>query len=116
MIRCTTFAGRKVAIFGLARSGIATGAALAAGGADVACWDDGDAGRAVAYKARLPVVDLVISTELVALAPANHFMEIRILEATNDKESCLSYILSQRLCMNRIAEKGIDGCRSLISF
>jgi UDP-N-acetylmuramoylalanine--D-glutamate ligase len=28
MIRCTTFAGRKVAIFGLARSGIATGTAL----------------------------------------------------------------------------------------
>lgn len=35
MIRCTTFAGRKVAIFGLARSGIAAGTALAAGGADV---------------------------------------------------------------------------------
>ncbi len=58
MIRCTTFAGRKVAIFGLARSGIATGAALAAGGAEVACWDDGEAGRAAAYKAGLPVVDL----------------------------------------------------------
>lgn len=58
MIRCTTFAGRKVAIFGLARSGIATGAALVAGGADVACWDDSEAGRAAAQKARLPVVDL----------------------------------------------------------
>ncbi len=58
MIRCTTFAGRKVAILGLARSGIATGAALAAGGAEVACWDDGEAGRAAALKAGLPVVDL----------------------------------------------------------
>jgi UDP-N-acetylmuramoylalanine--D-glutamate ligase len=58
MIRCTTFAGRKVAIFGLARTGIATGAALAAGGADVVCWDDGEAGRAAALKAGLPVQDL----------------------------------------------------------
>ncbi|MFM9845726.1 MAG: UDP-N-acetylmuramoyl-L-alanine--D-glutamate ligase [Hyphomicrobiaceae bacterium] len=58
MIRCTTFAGRKVAIFGLARSGIATGTALVAGGADVACWDDSEAGRAVAQKAGLPLVDL----------------------------------------------------------
>lgn len=58
MIRCTTFAGRKVAIFGLARSGIAAGTALAAGGADVVCWDDGEPGRAAALKAGLPVVDL----------------------------------------------------------
>lgn len=58
MIRCTTFAGRKVAIFGLARSGIAAGTALAAGGADVVCWDDGETGRAAALKAGLPVVDL----------------------------------------------------------
>jgi UDP-N-acetylmuramoylalanine--D-glutamate ligase len=58
MIRCTTFAGRKVAIFGLARSGIATGSALVAGGADVVCWDDGEAGRAAARQAGLPLVDL----------------------------------------------------------
>ncbi|NJO23877.1 MAG: UDP-N-acetylmuramoyl-L-alanine--D-glutamate ligase [Sphingomonadales bacterium] len=45
-------------MFGLARSGIATGAALASGGADVVCWDDGEAGRAAAHKAGLPVADL----------------------------------------------------------
>jgi UDP-N-acetylmuramoylalanine--D-glutamate ligase len=58
MIRSTTFAGRTVAIFGLARSGIATARALAAGGAQVACWDDGEGGRKAAEAAGLPVVDL----------------------------------------------------------
>jgi UDP-N-acetylmuramoylalanine--D-glutamate ligase len=58
MITITTFAGRKVAVFGLARSGIVSAQALLAGGADVACWDDGEAGRAAAVKAGLPLVDL----------------------------------------------------------
>jgi UDP-N-acetylmuramoylalanine--D-glutamate ligase len=58
MIRVTTFAGKTVAVFGLARSGIVAAQALAAGGADVACWDDGAAGRAAAVKAGLPLVDL----------------------------------------------------------
>ncbi len=35
MIAVTTFAGRKVALFGLGGSGLATALALIAGGADV---------------------------------------------------------------------------------
>jgi UDP-N-acetylmuramoylalanine--D-glutamate ligase len=58
MIPITTFAGKTVAVFGLARSGIVSAEALRAGGATVACWDDGDAGRAAAEKAGLPLVDL----------------------------------------------------------
>jgi UDP-N-acetylmuramoylalanine--D-glutamate ligase len=58
MIRITTFAGRSVAVFGLARSGIASALALVEGGADVACWDDGEAGRDAARKAGLALVDL----------------------------------------------------------
>ncbi len=58
MIAITTFAGKTVAVFGLARSGIVSAEALQAGGADVACWDDGEAGRAAATKAGLPLVDL----------------------------------------------------------
>jgi UDP-N-acetylmuramoylalanine--D-glutamate ligase len=61
MIPITTFAGRKVAVFGLARSGIVSAEALLAGGAEVACWDDGEAGRAAAVKAGLPLVDLKIA-------------------------------------------------------
>jgi UDP-N-acetylmuramoylalanine--D-glutamate ligase len=59
-IAVTTFAGRTVAVFGLARSGLATAAALRAGGADVACWDDAASGREAALAAGLPLVDLTM--------------------------------------------------------
>ncbi len=58
MIRITAFAGKTVAVFGLARSGIVSAQALIAGGATVACWDDGEAGRETAEKTGLPLVDL----------------------------------------------------------
>ena len=58
MIPITTFAGKTVAVFGLARSGIVSAQALVAGGAAVACWDDGEGGRAAAQQAGLPLVDL----------------------------------------------------------
>ena len=58
MIRVTTFAGQSVAVFGLARSGLASAMALVDGGAKVACWDDGEGGRAAARQAGLAVVDL----------------------------------------------------------
>ncbi len=40
MIPVTTFRGRKVALFGLGGSGLATAKALLAGGAEVVAWDD----------------------------------------------------------------------------
>src|ERR1700722_18695582 len=40
MIPVTTFAGKKVAVFGLGGSGLASASALLAGGADVIGWDD----------------------------------------------------------------------------
>ncbi len=40
MIPVTTFRGRKVALFGLGGSGLATAKALIAGGAEVLAWDD----------------------------------------------------------------------------
>lgn len=58
MIPVTTFAGRKVAVLGLARSGLAAAQALIAGGAEVACWDDGESSRGRATAEGLPVVDL----------------------------------------------------------
>ena len=41
MTPVTTFAGRKVALFGLGGSGLATALALKEGGAEVLAWDDG---------------------------------------------------------------------------
>ncbi|MGQ0671454.1 MAG: UDP-N-acetylmuramoyl-L-alanine--D-glutamate ligase [Hyphomicrobium sp.] len=58
MIRCTTFAGKRVAVFGLGASGSATARALIEGGAEVAAWDDSAPGRAAAEKAGVPIVDL----------------------------------------------------------
>lgn len=46
MIVVPGFAGRKVVILGLARSGRAAAAALTAGGAEVLAWDDGEKTRA----------------------------------------------------------------------
>ncbi|MES1200583.1 MAG: UDP-N-acetylmuramoyl-L-alanine--D-glutamate ligase [Pseudomonadota bacterium] len=57
MIPITEFAGRDVAVFGLARTGLAAARALKAGGARVHAWDDSDVGRAKAEAAGVPVSD-----------------------------------------------------------
>ncbi len=58
MISAPSFAGLKVAVFGLGVSGLAAGRALTEGGARIVCWDDGEAGREAARVAGLPVSDL----------------------------------------------------------
>ncbi len=45
MIRSSAFAGKKYAVYGLARSGLATVEALLASGAEVMAWDQNDAAR-----------------------------------------------------------------------
>src|SRR5690349_10788246 len=58
MIPVTSFEGRKVAVFGLGASGLASASALFAGGADVVGWDD-DASRVErATQAGIPTTDL----------------------------------------------------------
>jgi UDP-N-acetylmuramoylalanine--D-glutamate ligase len=58
MIEARSFAGRKVAVFGMGMSGLAAARSLLAGGAAVIAWDDGERGREAARKADLPVSDL----------------------------------------------------------
>ena len=58
MIRITTFAGKRVAVFGLGASGIATAKALVAGGAEVVASDDNAAGMQAAAEAGLKTADL----------------------------------------------------------
>src|SRR6266849_6717169 len=58
MIPVTTFAGKKVAVFGLGASGLASASALFGGGADVIGWDDSEARVAHATKAGIPTADL----------------------------------------------------------
>jgi UDP-N-acetylmuramoylalanine--D-glutamate ligase len=58
MTPVTTFAGRKVALFGLGGSGLATLKALRAGGADVLAWDDSPESAARAREQGFTVSDL----------------------------------------------------------
>src|SRR5712675_2087619 len=58
MIPVTSFEGKKVAVFGLGASGLASASALCAGGADVIGWDDGAERIAHATKAGIPTADL----------------------------------------------------------
>jgi UDP-N-acetylmuramoylalanine--D-glutamate ligase len=58
VIPVTTFAGKKVAVFGLGASGLATASALLAGGADVIAFDDNEASVAKASAGGIPTADL----------------------------------------------------------
>jgi UDP-N-acetylmuramoylalanine--D-glutamate ligase len=58
VIPITEFAGRDVAVFGLARTGLAAARALTAGGARVHAWDDSDVSRAKAEAAGVPTSDI----------------------------------------------------------
>lgn len=58
MTPVTVFAGRKVALFGLGGSGLATARALIAGGATVAAWDDKAESREKAAAEGIAIVDL----------------------------------------------------------
>ncbi|WP_417485865.1 UDP-N-acetylmuramoyl-L-alanine--D-glutamate ligase [Maricaulis sp.] len=58
MIPIHAYEGRRVAVFGLGRTGIATAKALEAGGAAVSCWDDAEPSRARAAAEGLTLDDL----------------------------------------------------------
>ena len=58
MIPLTTYAGRKVAVFGLGLSGRVSAHALAAGGAEVIGWDDGAGARDAAGSEGIALSDL----------------------------------------------------------
>jgi UDP-N-acetylmuramoylalanine--D-glutamate ligase len=58
MIPITSFAGKKVAVFGLGGSGLVSASALLAGGADVIGWDDNAETVAKAAHAGIPGADL----------------------------------------------------------
>jgi UDP-N-acetylmuramoylalanine--D-glutamate ligase len=58
MIPVTTFAGRKVAVFGLGKSGLLAAGALAAGGAEVIAFDDDKKKLAEAQAAGFKTQDL----------------------------------------------------------
>jgi UDP-N-acetylmuramoylalanine--D-glutamate ligase len=68
MIPVTGFAGRRVGVLGLGRSGLATARALAAGGAVPVVWDDSAEGRERAAAEGFVPEDLARDTVLRGLA------------------------------------------------
>jgi UDP-N-acetylmuramoylalanine--D-glutamate ligase len=58
VIPVRSFEGKRVAVFGLARSGLTAARALAAGGAQVIAWDEKPAAREAAAAERLYLQDL----------------------------------------------------------
>ena len=56
MIVSHAFAGKKVAVFGLARTGLSAIASLTVGGADVIAWDDNSAARDLGGQAGAQIV------------------------------------------------------------
>jgi UDP-N-acetylmuramoylalanine--D-glutamate ligase len=61
MTPVTCFEGKRVALFGLGGSGLATARALIAGGAEVAAYDDNPASRDKAAEAGIDIVDLAVA-------------------------------------------------------
>jgi UDP-N-acetylmuramoylalanine--D-glutamate ligase len=55
------FEGRKVAVFGLGRSGLTAARALKAGGAEPVLWDENAASREAAFAEHFPLEDLRIA-------------------------------------------------------
>ncbi len=93
MIAVQGYQGRRVAVLGLGRSGLATGKALLAGGAIALCWDDNAAARDVAEAAGLTIHDLnradawddvaalIVSPGIAHLYPKPNKLVARALEA-----------------------------------
>ncbi|MGF1502280.1 MAG: UDP-N-acetylmuramoyl-L-alanine--D-glutamate ligase [Paracoccaceae bacterium] len=68
MIAVRGYEGQRVGVLGLGRSGLATARALAAGGAEPLCWDDGEAPRARAEAEGHLIADLSRPREAASLA------------------------------------------------
>jgi UDP-N-acetylmuramoylalanine--D-glutamate ligase len=93
MIPVKGYKGARVAVLGLGRSGLATAAALQAGGAEPLLWDESPEARGKAIEAGLPLTDLTRNAALDGVAalitspgiphlyPAPHPVIARALEA-----------------------------------
>ncbi len=84
MIVVNAYAGQRVGVLGLGRSGLAAAGALQAGGAEPVCWDDSPEGRKAGVHAGFSVRDLtrerewegvtalIVSPGIAHLYPAPH--------------------------------------------
>ena len=124
MIPASALAGRKVAVFGLARSGRATMAALIAGGAEPVGWDDRPDARDAAAAAGLPIEDLstapfdrfaalVLSPGVPLTHPAPHWTVDKAnaagIEIIGDTELLVREIARSATSARLVAVTGTNG-------
>ena len=120
MIAATSFANETVAVFGLARSGIAAAHALQAGGADVRAWDDSENRRADAAANGVPlrnlyetdfagVAALVLSPGVPLTHPAPHPVAARATAAGTEIVGDVELLLREDLPARLVGVTGTNG-------
>jgi len=81
-----SFAGQRVALFGLGGSGLASAQALKAGGADVIAFDDSAASVAKANEAGIATADLRTIEEKLVEMERVHLSMIRMQQRRREPE------------------------------
>ncbi len=120
MIAATTFANETVAVFGLARSGVAAARSLQAGGADVRAWDDSEDRRNDAAAKGVPlqnlydtdfggVAALVLSPGVPLTHPAPHPVAARATAAGTEIIGDVELLLREDLPARLVGVTGTNG-------
>ncbi len=120
MIAATTFANEKVAVFGLARSGVVAARSLQAGGADVRAWDDSQGRRTDAAAKGVPLQDLyetdfgdvaalVLSPGVPLTHPAPHPVAARAAAAGTEIIGDVELLLREDLPAKLVGVTGTNG-------
>ena len=120
MIAATTFANETVAVFGLARSGVAAARSLQAGGADVRAWDDSEDRRRDAAANGVPLQDLyetdfggvaalVLSPGVPLTHPAPHPIASRAAAAGTEIIGDVELLLREDLPAKLVGVTGTNG-------
>ncbi len=120
MIAAATFANETVAVFGLARSGVAAARSLQAGGADVRAWDDSEDRRSDAAAKGVPLQDLydtdfgsvaalVLSPGVPLTHPAPHPVAARAKAAGTEIIGDVELLLREDLPARLVGVTGTNG-------
>lgn len=120
MIHISSLAGQKVAVFGLARSGLASAVALKRSGAKVLAWDDNEKSREHAVAADIDPVDLyqadwsdisalVLSPGIPLTHPEPHPIVAKAREAGVDIIGDMELLARTHLEANTIGITGTNG-------
>lgn len=121
MIDLSQFSGKPVAVMGLGVSGLAAARALAAGGAEIRAWDDGEAGRDAAEQAGLALCDLsrtdcwagvetlVLSPGIPHTHPAPHISALRARDAGAEIIGDIELLIRSGSPAHTVAITGTNG-------